>query len=170
MRFIDRVGFGVATTAALLLGGCGTVQFRPGPAQPPPLSQPDWIRFPPPAAYPPDDVPSSALSSMRAYRLRAAARIHELNAKATFSGPLPEPLTSIPVLQIELNRDGSVKQIDVLRVPKFEPQTVEMAKAAVMRAAPFGFVGNLPQPWTFNETFLYNESLKFQLRSVVEGE
>lgn len=107
---------------------------------------------------------------MQAYRLRAAARITAVNADATYSGPLPEPLASIPVLQVQLSRDGSVAKIEVLRVPKFEPQTVEMAKAAVMRAAPFGFVGNLPQPWTFNETFLYNDALKFQLRSVVEGE
>ncbi len=43
-----------------------------------------------------------------------------------------------------------------------------MATAAVRRAAPFEPVGNLPQPWQFNETFLYNDQLKFQLRSLVE--
>ncbi len=92
------------------------------------------------------------------------------NPQATFAGPLPEPLASIPVLQVQLNADGSIRNIEVLRVPKFEPQTVEMAKVAIARAAPFGPVGNLPRPWQFNETFLYNDALKFQLRTLVEGD
>jgi hypothetical protein len=108
--------------------------------------------------------------SWEAYRMRAAQRITAMNAAITYSGPAPEPLASIPVLQIQLRADGSVANIEVLRVPKFEPKTVEMAKAAVMRAAPFGPVGNLPRPWQFNETFLYNDELKFKLRTLEEGQ
>ncbi|MEP6824628.1 MAG: hypothetical protein ABI919_07420 [Ramlibacter sp.] len=104
------------------------------------------------------------------YKLRAARKIAQRAAAAgeTFAGALPEPLQSIPVLQVQLNRDGSVRHIAVLRTPKFSPQTVEMAKKAIRRAAPFEAVGALPTPWQFNETFLYNEDLQFQLRSLVE--
>ncbi|RYY72438.1 MAG: hypothetical protein EOO24_47910 [Comamonadaceae bacterium] len=103
------------------------------------------------------------------YKLGAARRIHATSAGETFAGPLPDPLQSIPVLQVHLNRDGSVRDITVLRVPGQSPQTVEMAMRAIRRAAPFGPVGQLPQPWRFSETFLYNQDLKFQLRTLVEA-
>ncbi len=72
------------------------------------------------------------------------------------------------MLQVQLNRDGSVRNIAVLRRPKFVPETIEMAKTAIRRAGPFDPVGALPPPWQFTETFLYNAELKFQLRSLVE--
>jgi hypothetical protein len=103
------------------------------------------------------------------YKLRAARRIHDTSAGETFTGPLPDPLRSIPVLQVQLNRDGSVRRINVLRTPQNSPQTLEMATRAIQRAAPFEPVGHLPQPWQFNETFLYNDDLKFQLRSIAEA-
>ena len=103
------------------------------------------------------------------YKLRAARRIHAANATETFAGPVPDPLQSIPVLQVKLNRDGSVKDIVTLRVPRQSPETLEMARRAIRRAAPFEPVGHLPQPWQFNETFLYNEQLKFQLRTLAEA-
>lgn len=103
------------------------------------------------------------------YKLRAARRIHEASAGETFAGPLPDPLQSIPVLQVHLNRDGSVRDISVLRTPRQSPQTLEMAMRAIRRAAPFEPVGHLPRPWQFNETFLYNDDLKFQLRTLVEA-
>ena len=102
------------------------------------------------------------------YRLRAAHRIVQNNEAAVFSGKLPDRLRSIPVLQVQLQRDGSVRSIVVLRTPKFSPETVKLAIAAVRRAAPFGPVAGLPTPWQFNETFLYNDQLKFQLRSLAE--
>ncbi|HEY1102591.1 MAG TPA: hypothetical protein VGE70_04120 [Burkholderiaceae bacterium] len=103
------------------------------------------------------------------YRLRAARRIVQNNDGATFSGSLPDRLRSIPVLQVQLRRDGSVRSIVVLRTPKSSPETVKMAMAAIRRAEPFEPVGNLPQPWQFNETFLYNDRLKFQLRTLAES-
>ena len=103
-----------------------------------------------------------------AYRRRAARQILRTSEGESFTGAVPEPLRSIPVLQVQLNRDGSVRNIVVLRTPKFSPETIEMAKRAIRRAAPFEPVGMLPAPWQFTETFLYNEDLRFQLRSLVE--
>jgi len=100
------------------------------------------------------------------YRVAAAQRIMQINRDSTYTGAIPEPLLAIPVLEISLHRDGSVKSIEVLRTPHFAPETVDMAKAAILRAAPFGSVAHLPQPWVFNETFLYNDHFKFQLHSL----
>ena len=67
---------------------------------------------------------------------------------------------------IDLNGDGSVRHIKVVREPQNEPQTAQNAIDAVMRAAPFPDVTNLPKPWRFNETFLYDWALRFQLRAL----
>ena len=100
------------------------------------------------------------------YRVAAAKKIMAVNPSATFAGAVPEPLASIPVLEINLNADGSVASMNVLRKPHFYLETIELAKAAVRRAAPFGSVAHLPKPWTFNETFLFNDDLKFQLHTL----
>lgn len=115
------------------------------------------------------NTPAGAASTWTEYKLRAARRIHAANPGETFSGPLPDPLQSIPVLEVRLNRDGSVQNIVVLRTPRQSPETVQMAMRAIRRAAPFEPVGHLPRPWQFSETFLYNESLKFQLRTLAEA-
>lgn len=113
--------------------------------------------------------PVGASRTWAEYKVRAARRIHDSNGSETFTGPLPDPLQSIPVLQVQLNRDGTVRNIVVLRMPGQSPETAQMAMRAVRRAAPFEPVGHLPRPWQFNETFLYNASMKFQLRSLVEA-
>jgi hypothetical protein len=103
------------------------------------------------------------------YKLRVARRIMATSGGETFAGPLPDPLQSIPVVQVKLHRDGSIDDIVVLRTPRQSPQTLQMAIRAIRRAAPFEPVGHLPRPWQFSETFLYNENLKFQLRTLVEA-
>jgi len=44
-----------------------------------------------------------------------------------------------------------------------------MAMCAVRHVGSFGPVGHLPQPWQFSETFLYNDDLKFQLRTLADA-
>jgi hypothetical protein len=132
---------------------------------------PDRISTVQPAVMPsPQAAPALRASSMDEYRLLAARRIRDANPAATFRGPLPNPLASIPVLEIHLLADGRVRQIEVLRTPRHSPETVELAKQAVMNAQPFGVLSHLPQPWAISETFLYNDDLRFQLRTLVETE
>lgn len=95
-------------------------------------------------------------------RLQAARRIVAANPDQTYTGKPPDMLLAIPVLSIELNADGSIRNIDVMRKPSQALDTVELAKQAIRRAAPFGDVSKLPKPWKFNETFLFNEQRKFK--------
>ena len=166
MRFIKTI----ATAWAGLLAACGA----PGPVAPTAIpggvassgSQQASVFGTPGASG--SMLPVQA-RTWTEYKLRAAQRIHAANAGETFAGPLPDPLQSIPVLEVQLNRDGSVRNIRVLRTPKQSPETLEMAMRAIRRAAPFGPVSHLPQPWQFSETFLYNENLKFQVRTLAEA-
>ncbi len=174
MRFTEISSLAAAGLLAVL-AGCSS---RPMPSDPPPPAAPGpgpaatVVRpaapatTPAPAAQPP--AAQAPARNWEEYKVRAARRIMQTSAGETFSGPIPERLQSIPVVQVELNRDGSVRNVTVLRVPKFSPQTLQMATAAIRRAGPFEPVGHLPRPWQYAETFLYNDDLKFQIRSLAE--
>lgn len=101
-------------------------------------------------------------------RLQAARRLVAANPNGTYMGVPPEPLLGIPVLEIELNADGSVRKIVVLRHPREAKDTTKLAEAAIHRAAPFGDVSRLPRPWRFTETFLFNHERKFKPRTLDE--
>eukprot|EP01137_Pigoraptor_chileana_P016222 Opistho-2@72868 len=122
-RFTVRfTKFGYASVLTLLAGCIGA----PTPSVKP---------TPPAGSTPPAKEPAAAVPAVKArnwddYRLTAAHRIVQANVADSFSGPLPQRLQSIPVLQVQLNRDGSVRRIEVLRTPKFAPQTVKLAMAA----------------------------------------
>jgi hypothetical protein len=75
-------------------------------------------------------------------------------------------LLAIPVLEIELDADGDVRHIKVLRYPGQALDTVEIAKVAVRRAAPFGDVSRLPKPWRFAEVFLFDDQRRFKPRTL----
>jgi hypothetical protein len=99
-------------------------------------------------------------------RQQAAERIVAANPEITYAGRVPDPLLAIPVLEIELNGDGSIRKIEVLREPRQAKDTLKIAVDAVRRAAPFGDVSRLPRPWKFVETFLFDDSRKFKPRTL----
>jgi hypothetical protein len=74
----------------------------------------------------------------------------------------------VPVLLVELKGDGHIRRIQVLRYPsdRGNHDTVQLAIEAMQRAAPFGSVQHLPQPWTFTESFLFNNERRFKPRSL----
>lgn len=89
-----------------------------------------------------------------------------LNPDASYTGPVHQPALAIPVLEIELNGDGSVRRIQVLRRPSQAVDTVQLAITAVQRAAPFGSVAHLPRPWRYTETFLFDDQRRFKPRTL----
>ncbi len=117
-------------------------------------------------------VPSAGLGvpapvrSMSEVRLQAAHRLVASNPGGTYLGTVPDVLLAIPVLEVELHGDGSIRRINVLRRPGQAPETLQMAIDAMRRAAPFGDVSRLPRPWKFSETFLFNDERKFKPRTL----
>jgi len=87
---------------------------------------------------------------------------------ATYAGPVPPVLLAIPVLEIELERDGSVASVKVLRYPTQAKDTTQMAIDAVRRAGPFGDVSRLSKPWKFVEVFLFDDERRFKPRTLDE--
>ncbi len=99
-------------------------------------------------------------------RQQAALRMVAADPGGTYPGPVPDILLAIPVLEIELHGDGSVRRIEVMRYPTQARDTVQLAIDAVRRAAPYGDVSRLPKPWMFTETFLFDDNRKFKPRTL----
>jgi hypothetical protein len=163
-------GTWIAQLSALLLAaGCGS---SPPPAPPPqrapaPVPAPSARAAPAPApsARP---APQRRARDWNEYRVMAAQRMVAATPSGAHTGEVIEPLLAIPVLEIELNGDGSVRRVNVMRPPRQAKDTVQLAIDAVHRAAPFGDVTHLPRPWKFTEVFLFNDDRRFKPRSLDE--
>ncbi len=121
-----------------------------------PVRPPRYLRLDPPA------TPRNAAE----LRLQLARRLVAAHPDTTYLSPTPERLWAIPVLQVELNADGSVRKIGVLRHPTTGDEATALAIAAVKRAAPYGNVARLPRPWRVVETFLFDDDLRFKPRTL----
>ena len=121
---------------------------------------------PPVATARPAPMTAARYRSWDEFRVHAGRRIVEANPNVTFTGAVPEPLLAIPVLEVELNGDGSVRRILVQRQPSQAPETVQVAIDAVKRAGPFGDVSHLPRPWRFSEVFLFRDDRRFKPRAL----
>ena len=124
-------------------------------AEPPPRA-PRYVQLGPPA------TPRSAA----ALRLQFASRLVAAHPDTSYTERAPDRLWAIPVLEVELNANGSVRRITVLRKPTTGSEATALAIAAVHRAAPFGDVSRLPKPWKVVETFLFNDDMRFKPRTL----
>lgn len=123
----------------------------------------------PAATVTPSRAPAPAAATARNwddYRLAAARRIVAANPQITHTGVVEQPSLAIPVLEVELNADGSIRNISVMREPSQAKDTTRIAIDAVRRAGPFGDVSNLPKPWRFSEAFLFNGDRRFKPRTL----
>jgi hypothetical protein len=112
----------------------------------------------------------SAARSWKEFKTQAARRMVAGTPDGSFMGRPQEMLLAVPVLEIELNADGSVRRIDVMRKPSQAQDTTQLAIAAVHRGAPYGDMSRLPKPWKFAETFLFNDDRRFKPRTLDAGQ
>lgn len=164
MLCIDEEGHRHALPVVLLgvvlgLTACGV---RQAPLTSPPQA-PAALAPPLPAAR----LPAPATPrSFKDLQLQFARRLVAAHPDTSYTEPAPDRLEAIPVLEVELNADGSVRQIKVLRRPTTGDQATALAIAAVRRAAPYGDVSRLPKPWKVVETFLFDDRLRFKPRTL----
>ncbi|MCA0176196.1 MAG: hypothetical protein LCH73_07930 [Proteobacteria bacterium] len=144
----------------LMVGGLASCAHepRPRPAAPSPGA----------AAAPEVVAGDGPVRDWATYRLRAALRIAAASAGQTYDGVPPEPLLAIPVFEISLDARGNVTHVDLLRAPRQAKDTIELARAAILRAGPLGSPAGLPGPRKFVETFLFADDRRFKLRTLHE--
>jgi hypothetical protein len=102
------------------------------------------------------------------FKKAAARRMVQASPRGSFLGKVPPLLFGIPILEIELNADGSVRDVNVLRSPASAEaaDTVGLAVDAVRRGAPYGDVSRLPRPWKWTEVFLFDHQRRFKPRTL----
>ena len=110
--------------------------------------------------------PANTPRSFDELRLQAARRLVAAHPDTSYQAAPPPILLAIPILEIELNADGTVRHINVIRVPDHAQDTTQLAIDAVRRAAPFGDVSRLKRPWKFVEVFLFDDERRFMPRTL----
>jgi len=158
---------------APVLAACGATPPAPAPApKPAPVAAPAPAAQAPAPAQAAGVKPAPGLPAPKPVRThdelrrQAAERLVMANPERSYMTPAPSHLLTVVVLDVEVKADGSVRKINVLRPPRFGPETLQMAIDAVHRAAPFGDVRRMPEPWKFTETFLFDEDRRFKPRSL----
>ena len=149
------------------IAACTAPTPAPEPAAPPAATS--GRTAPPSATLTPGAVklpPPGPVRNWNDLRRQAAQRMVAANPKITYTSTPPDPLLAIPVLEVELNADGSVRKIEVMRHPRQAKDTTQIAIDAVRNAAPFGDVSRLPKPWRFTETFLFDDDRRFKPRTL----
>jgi hypothetical protein len=158
--------------AAPVLAACGVAPRAPAPVPAPvPAPAPVAAAAPAAAVTPglarPQGLPApKPVRTHEELRRQAAERLVMANPERSYMTPAPSHLLTLVVLEVEVKADGSVRKINVVRPPRFGPETLQMAIDAVHRAAPFGDVRRMPEPWRFTETFLFDEHRRFKPRSL----
>ncbi len=165
-------------SALAILAGCASPQRANTPTAPPAAPRVEPPPGPgadrPPTPVPPNTPapvfpvlgPPKPVRTLADLRMQAALRLVAASPQLTYMTESPPVLLAIPVLEVELHPDGRVKRINVIRKPTQALDTVQLAIDAVHRAAPFGNVSRMPEPWKFTETFLFNDNRLFKPRTL----
>lgn len=156
---------------AALLAGCAS-QTPPPPAAPgtgtrPP--EPAETPLPPRSAGPALPAPTAARNWVE-FKTNAGRRLVAASPNTSYLGDPPSVLFGIPVIETELYVDGTIKSIRVVREPT-DPaarNTVQIAIAAIRRAAPYGDMTRLSRPWKWVEAFLFDDRRHFKPQSLDE--
>ena len=78
-------------------------------------------------------------------------------------------LHAVVVLQIQLTTQGEIANLHWMRAPSHAPKVVTEIEHIVRSAAPFPPTQH-PALLSYVETWLWDESGKFQLRTLTEGQ
>ena len=112
--------------------------------------------------------PAPAVRNWDDFKKMAARRMVAARPQGSYMGKPPPLLFGIPIIEIEVNADGSVRNISVVRPPANSEaaNTLDYAIEAVRRGGPYGEVSKLPKPWKWTEVFLFNDKRQFKPRSL----
>jgi periplasmic protein TonB len=165
-----------AFAVAALLAGCSSVPLPP-PGQPVPVvppavvgpAQPAVVAPTPGVATAPTVNRISIAGNPRAYRQDAASHLYGLHPDRIWKGRLPPMLYAIGVVQVDVDRQGQVRDIHWMRAPRHAPEVVAEIERMVRAAAPFPVPARMGRV-TYTDTWLWHQSGKFQLDTLTEGQ
>ncbi|KQT14319.1 hypothetical protein [Ramlibacter sp. Leaf400] len=163
-----RIAGWSAIAAAAVLAACSSPPPQPAAPTPPPVVQAPEPP-PPPVVQEPNPARVSEAATPRAYRRDAAGHLYGLHGDRIYKGRMPPLLYAVGVLQVEVDRQGLVKEVSWMRAPKHAPEVMAEIEKMVRSAAPY------PAPMrmgrvTYTDTWLWHKSGRFQLDTLTEGQ
>jgi hypothetical protein len=138
--------------AAALLAGAAQAQFSVLPA--------------PRVSGPPH---ASNATTEDAYKVDAARHLYSAYPQRIYKGVLPPFIYSVMVVQTEIDDEGQVRDIAVLRTPAAD-EVAPWVIAMVRRAGPYPAPSKLPGGARWVEIFLVDRGGKFQVDTLTEGQ
>jgi protein TonB len=112
---------------------------------------------------------ASHAANARDYRRDAARHIYDLNSARIYKGQLPPLLYAVGTLQVNLDAGGKVLSTHWLRAPRHAPEVIAEIERTVRHASPFPPATRLGAV-TWTDTWLWDESGRFQLDTLTEGQ
>jgi periplasmic protein TonB len=111
----------------------------------------------------------STAETAKAYKVDAAKHVYKAYANQIYKGKLPPLVHAIVVLEVELDQNGAVRDVMMIRVPTHAPDVTARVKAMIHSVSP------MPAPQRmggvkFTEVWLVDKSGKFQLDTLTEGQ
>ncbi len=129
-------------------------------------SRPDTIRQ---DTSPPPGPVRSAARNAQDYRKDAASHLYARHRQHIYQGRLPPMLEAVGVLNVDIDRHGSVKSVQWMRAPRHVPQVMQQIERMVKAAAPYPVPQHMSQV-TYTDVWLWHQSGKFQLDTLTEGQ
>jgi hypothetical protein len=111
----------------------------------------------------------STARNARDYRKDAASHLYTLHSQHIYKGRLPPMLEAVGVLNVDIDRHGSVKSVQWMRAPRHVPQVMQQIERMVKAAAPYPVPLHMSQV-TYTDVWLWHQSGKFQLDTLTEGQ
>lgn len=118
-------------------------------------------------------VPAMAQASeavdAKGYRLDGARHLYAVHAERIYRGKLPPLIHAVVVIEIELDAQGRVMEMLLVRVPSHAPDVAPAICDLIRQASP------MPAPARMGgvkyvETWLMDKSGRFQLDTLTEGQ
>ena len=111
----------------------------------------------------------SLATTPKAYRVDGARYLYATYADRIFKGKLPPLIHAIVVTETELDANGNVRGVQMVRVPSHAPEVVVKVREMIMAASP------LPAPvrmggTRYTDIWLVDKSGRFQLDTLTEGQ
>ena len=131
-------------------------------------TSPDTVAPPAKTAAAPSPVKSAARNA-KDYRKDAASHLYARHSQSIYKGRLPPMLEAVGVLNVDIDRHGSVKSVQWMRAPRHVPQVMQQIERMVKAAAPYPVPQHMSQV-TYTDVWLWHKSGKFQLDTLTEGQ
>jgi protein TonB len=121
------------------------------------------------AIAPASTVKISDAADAAGYRLDGARHFYAVYADRIYQGKLPPLIHAVVVIETELDAQGGVVDVRLIRVPSHAPDVGHAVRDMIRQASP------LPVPARmggirFVETWLVDKSGQFQLHALTEGQ